>query len=87
MAVVTTVAIGLENMSDLGVRQSIVRSENGDKLSFRKTAWIFQIGRGILLTILCALITTALYLGQSYSLLPVDKVYGNENLPIAMAIS
>lgn len=86
MAIVITVVAGLEMMSDLGIHQSIIRSRNAEKLSFRRTAWVFQIGRNIILAFLCALIALALWLIQVFEWIPKSQVYGDPNLPIALFI-
>ena len=86
MAIVMTITAGLNLMSDLGVKQSIIRSKQGETLSFLQTAWVFQIARGILLGIICFLLALCLLYAQSVYEFSPDNVYGNENLPTAIAI-
>ena len=86
MAIVITITAGLNLMSDLGVKQSIIRSKQGETLSFLQTAWVFQIARGILLGIICFLLSLCLLYAQSVYEFSPDNVYGNENLPTAIAI-
>ncbi|MEM7620117.1 MAG: oligosaccharide flippase family protein [Pseudomonadota bacterium] len=86
MAIVFTVVAGLEMMSDLGIHQSIIRSKNAEKLSFRRTAWVFQILRNIILAIICFIIAMILAIFQHANLIPAGQVYGDKNLPIALGI-
>ncbi len=86
MAIVQTVLIGLELMSDMGIQQSIVRSQNAEKISFRRTAWVFQIGRSLILACLCVLLAAGLSFAQYVELISKDIVYGDANLPIALYI-
>ena len=45
----TAVIQGLRMCSEVGVRESIVRDEQGDEPTFLNTAWTFQIIRGVLI--------------------------------------
>ena len=56
MALVQVFIIGLEMFSDTGIRNSIIQNKRGDEPDFLNTAWTMQIGRGILLWLLCCVI-------------------------------
>lgn len=49
MALVQVVMTGLRMFSDIGVRLSIVQNERGNDPLFLDTAWVLQIGRGVIL--------------------------------------
>lgn len=49
MALVQVVMTGLSMFSDIGIRASIVQNARGEEPLFLDTAWVMQIGRGILL--------------------------------------
>jgi O-antigen/teichoic acid export membrane protein len=49
MALVQVVMIGLKMFSDIGIRLSIVQNRRGDDPLFLDTAWVLQIGRGLVL--------------------------------------
>lgn len=51
MALVTVVMTGLQMFSDTGIHTSIIQSKRGDDPLFMNTAWVVQIGRGLLLWI------------------------------------
>ncbi|KAB8315014.1 oligosaccharide flippase family protein [Tolypothrix campylonemoides VB511288] len=56
MALVTTIRVGLELFSDVGIGQNIVNSKRGDEPTFLNTAWSIQAIRGVLIWLLCLLI-------------------------------
>lgn len=53
MALVSVVLVGLQMFSDTGIGPAISRSERGDDPGFLDTAWTVNVGRGILLWLLC----------------------------------
>lgn len=57
MALVTTIRVGLELFSDIGIIQNIVNSKRGDDPAFLNTAWTLQIIRGIVIWLLCVLLS------------------------------
>lgn len=57
MMIVNTVRSGAELLSDIGITQSVIVSPNGEQRPFYRTAWTLQIGRGLVLFVLCALIS------------------------------
>lgn len=69
MAIVTVVIIGLAMFSDMGTNSSIMRSPRGDDPLFLDTAWVLQIGRGVVLWL-----TTWLIAG------PLAQIYGEPEL-------
>jgi len=69
LALVTAVRTGVELLSDVGIGQSIVVSDEGDQQGFVETAWGLQILRGIGLAGIGALV--------SY---PIAELYGQDQL-------
>ncbi|MDO9383495.1 MAG: oligosaccharide flippase family protein [Hyphomicrobiaceae bacterium] len=51
MVIITSVRIGIELISDVGIGQNIVYSKNGDLPEFYNTAWTIQLLRGALLAL------------------------------------
>ena len=49
MALVSVVMTGLNMFADVGIRVSIIQNARGGDPEFLDTAWVMQIGRGILL--------------------------------------
>lgn len=55
MAIVTAIIVGIELVSDLGLRSAVIQSPRGDDEDFLNTVWTLKIVRGIgLWLILCA---------------------------------
>ncbi|BAZ03437.1 oligosaccharide flippase family protein [Calothrix sp. NIES-3974] len=69
MAVVNTLLIGIELLSDLGIGQSIIQHKRGDDPEFLNTAWTLQIVRGVGIWLLCLAMT-----------IPVTNYYGDRRL-------
>ncbi|MGE8104785.1 oligosaccharide flippase family protein [Allorhizobium sp. NPDC080224] len=66
--IVTTLKIGMELLTDVGIGQSVVRNENADNVRFRYTAWTLQVLRSFLL---CTLLLLASFpLGAFYDVPP-----------------
>lgn len=57
MALVTTLRVGLELFSDVGIAQNIINSKRGDEETFLNTAWTIQVIRGVVIWILCLLLS------------------------------
>lgn len=60
MVVVTSIRIGAELLTDVGIEQNIVKSPHGLGDAFFNTAWTMQILRGALLTTLFLAVSPAL---------------------------
>ena len=56
MAIVNLFLVGAHMFSDIGLVTGIVRSKRGDEPIFLNTAWVLQILRGILLTVIFCII-------------------------------
>ena len=54
MGIVNALLMGLRMFSDVGLRPSIIQNKRGEEPAFLHTAWIIQIIRGIVLTLLAA---------------------------------
>jgi O-antigen/teichoic acid export membrane protein len=87
MAIATTVAIVLNMLSDLGVRQSIVQSQRGDDPAFLDTAWVVQIVRGLLLWLLALMASVGLVVAKHYGIVPPQSVYAVSLLPAVIAVN
>jgi O-antigen/teichoic acid export membrane protein len=56
MALARVVLAGVNLLSDVGTKASVVRSERGEEVAFLDTAWSVQILRGVLITVVTCLI-------------------------------
>ncbi len=69
MALVTTVRIGLQLFSDVGIVQNIINSKRGDDPAFLNTAWTIQVIRGVVIWLVCLFISV-----------PSAKFYNDQRL-------
>ncbi|MCV3216505.1 oligosaccharide flippase family protein [Plectonema radiosum NIES-515] len=80
MALVATLRVGLELFSDIGIAQNIINSKRGDEPAFLNTAWTLQVIRGVVIWIICLVLS-----------FPAAKFYNDERLvwliPIALFYS
>lgn len=85
MAAVNTLYFGLLMFSDLGVWQSVVRSQRGDDARFLGTAWTIQLLRGVLLTVGVLLLALLVSAGAAKGWFTAGTVYADPMLPWLMA--
>jgi O-antigen/teichoic acid export membrane protein len=85
MAIAQIVLTGLTMLSDLGIRQSIVRSNRGNDPAFVNTAWVMQNIRGVVLCVVALSIGLLLALAQHAGWTPKDSVYSDGRLPYVIA--
>ena len=76
MALVTTLRVGLELFSDIGIAQNIINSKRGDEPVFLNTAWTLQIIRGVVIWLICLLLS-----------FPAAKFYNDERLVLLIPIA
>ena len=57
MAIVQTVVLGINLLSDLGINTSIIQHKRGEDEDFLNTAWTLQIARGVLLFLVALLVS------------------------------
>lgn len=81
VAAVNTLYFALVMFSDLGVWQSVVKSERGTDPRFLGTAWTVQLLRGGLLAAIVLLIALALHMAAQAGLFATGTVYADARLP------
>jgi O-antigen/teichoic acid export membrane protein len=86
IAIVATVAVMVNLLSDIGLRQAIVHSKHGDDPRMLDTAWTMQIVRGGLIWTACCLGALMLYGAQQADMLPAGSVYASPQLPLLLAL-
>lgn len=86
MALANVLLMGLQLMSDLGLRQNIVQSRSGHDPAFLNTVWTVQILRGALIWVLASGMAFVLYLFGSLHWLPASSVYAEPALPYIIAL-
>lgn len=86
MAAVNTLYFGLLMFSDLGIWQSVVRSERGNAPRFLGTAWLIQMLRGGLLAVFVLLMALAVWVAADRGWVAAGTVYADPLLPAMMAV-
>jgi O-antigen/teichoic acid export membrane protein len=81
LAVLTTISIVVTLLTDVGLRQSVIRSPNGAEATFLNTAWTLQILRGVFIWIVGCLVAIGLYCAGRWNFLSPESVYATSNLP------
>lgn len=87
MTIATMVAVILNLLSDIGLRQNIVQSRRGDEREFLDTAWTLQIARGVLLWAIALLLCFLLHHANLAGSFPPKSVYSAPELPYVIAVS
>jgi O-antigen/teichoic acid export membrane protein len=76
MLIIASLRTGLDLISDLGIGQNIVQSNDAEDPRFYTTAWTLQIIRGLILWLVCTLAAS-----------PLAQLYDSPLLRIAMPIA
>lgn len=88
MAVATMVQIIIFMLSDIGLRQAVVQSKNGDTRDFLDTAWTLQAIRGFLIWLVCIAVALAFAQVNRLGAFSAGSVYASSELPsIIMAVA
>jgi O-antigen/teichoic acid export membrane protein len=81
MAIGTTVSVIVAMLSDIGLRQAVVRSARGDEQAFLDTAWTIQVGQGLVLWAGTVLVGLGLYIAGYFHWIPATSAYSHPILP------
>mgnify|MGYP000692170198 CR=1 FL=1 len=86
MAIVTSVRVGVYMCSEIGLKMSVIRHENGETPAFLQTAWTMQVIRGGLLWIFISIFAVSIkFIGEA-GFFPLASVYSDERLPLLLAV-
>ena len=86
VAAVNTLYFALVMFSDLGVWQSVVKSERGTQAGFLGTAWSVQLLRGALLCAVVLMIAAGFHLASGSGYFQDGTVYADPRLPPMIAV-
>ena len=81
VAASSSIVIGLALVSDLGIRAVIIQSAHGDDDDFLRSAWVFQLVRGIVLWLILVPICALISLPVVRSALSSGSVFANPVYP------
>jgi O-antigen/teichoic acid export membrane protein len=85
MAVAMAFHLVITLLADVGLRQAVIQSPNGENRSFVNTAWTLQVLRGWLIWSVCGSVAVGLYAADVQGWLPSDSVYVTRDLPAVIA--
>ena len=86
VAAVNTLYFALVMFSDLGIWQSIVRSERGNEARFLGTAWSVQLLRALLLAVVVLAMAAGVHAAAAAGQFAVGTVYTDPRLPGLIAV-
>lgn len=86
VATVNTLYFALVMFSDMGIWQSIVRSERGHDARFVGTAWSVQLLRGLLLAAVVLAVAGGVHATAAAGLFAAGTVYSDPRLPGLIAV-
>ena len=83
IAAANLLIIGLHQFSDVGIMQSVVRAKDAEDRSFLNTIWAVQFARGVLISVILALLGLFFFFyGHNFG----DTVYGSPLLAIVILL-
>lgn len=85
MAVAATVTAITSMMSDVGIRQAVIQSANGDSREMLDTAWLLQILRGFVIWGIAGVVAAMLAAAQNMRWIADGSVYASPELPAVVA--
>lgn len=85
MALANTFVLGLALFSDVGLGQSVVRSQRSNETVFVNTVWTLQVLRGCLIWMLCLALAATVYALATHGIFAPDSVYAHPMLPLVLA--
>lgn len=81
LSIVTAFQVLITLLTDVGLKQAVVRSPNGAVPSFLQTAWSLQVLQGVLIWAVGAALALALAIAGAWNVLPAGSVYAAPELP------
>ena len=81
VAAATALIVGLQLLSDFGVRAVIIQSPHGEDSEFLRSAWTFQFSRGVFLWLVLTIACALLSLSTVHSVLAAASVFANPSFP------
>lgn len=85
-AAATSLLVGLNLLSDFGVKTVIIQSPRGEDTDFLRSAWVFQSSRGVLLWLVLVAVSGLLRTSIVHSFLPASSVFSNSIFPAVISV-
>jgi len=87
MAIASIVHVIISLLADIGLRQAVIQSPNGEKRSFLDTAWTLQVIQGWWIWGVCGIAAFGLQVAGTSGWVATDSVYASPVLPAVFAVS
>jgi len=87
MSIATAIQVITSLLADIGLRQAIIQSPNGEDHSFLNTAWTLQILRGFAIWGICVCVAIGLQTAKAWGWLPLGSVYSVPDLPAVIVVT
>jgi O-antigen/teichoic acid export membrane protein len=85
VAAALSLITGLTLVSDFGLHAVIIQSPRGDQEDFLRSAWTFQLWRGLLLWIALCVLCAMLSIPWVHDLIPARSVFADPSFPFISA--
>ncbi|MEM1194147.1 MAG: oligosaccharide flippase family protein [Pseudomonadota bacterium] len=86
MAITISFQVLMVMISDVGINASIVRSQSANDARFLSTAWVTQIIRGILISIIVLIGAGIVFILSKHQTFPPQSVFNDPRLPLFLII-
>lgn len=86
VAAALALVLSLILVSDFGVHTVIIQSPKGDQEDFLRSAWVFQLWRGLLLWIILCIVCGIISIPMVRNVIPADSVFANPSFPLITAV-
>jgi len=86
MAIANLLLLGVELITDTGVKQHIIRSQKGNDPVYLNTAWTFQIVRGVFICFLLIIFSVAITYLTQINYWPESSIYTDPLLAYVIGI-
>lgn len=75
----------ITQLSDVGLKQVVIQSDQGSRQEFLNTVWTLQALRGVGIFLVCLLLAGCLSLAQAADAIPAGSTFSENDLPLVIA--
>lgn len=86
IAASTSIIMGLAVISDFGVRAVVIQSEHGSSESFLRSAWVFQLSRGVVLWLILTVFSAFASLSVFRNMVSSTSVFADPLFPVVTIV-
>lgn len=86
MSIALVFLVGISMLSDIGLKEKYIQSQNSNKQEFIDSCWSLQVIRGIIIAFIVVFLALLLFIFSSNGFFNEQSVYANKQLPIIISI-